>query len=84
VPDVLNHPQVEALGLLVDVVDGDGPCDSSGIRSPCHPSISPPDGRHPPLGEHTREVATEMGWAGDDLERTLGSGALQETRRGEE
>jgi crotonobetainyl-CoA:carnitine CoA-transferase CaiB-like acyl-CoA transferase len=38
----------------------------------------------PPLGEHTREVATEMGWAGDDLERTLGSGALQETRRGEE
>jgi quercetin dioxygenase-like cupin family protein len=24
VPDVLNHPQVEALGLLVDVVDGDG------------------------------------------------------------
>src|SRR5919106_639848 len=73
VPDVLNHPQVEALGLLVDVVDGEG-----SVRLVGNPltmsSVGLAARRAPPrLGEHTREVATEMGWAGDDLERALGS-----------
>ena len=37
--------------------------------------------RSPLLGEHTQEILTEvLGYAGDDLDRVIGSGAVGEVK----
>jgi crotonobetainyl-CoA:carnitine CoA-transferase CaiB-like acyl-CoA transferase len=74
--EVAADPQVAAAGALIEVEDGQG----GTYRSPAAPARFPgADAKvrpaAPRLGQHTREVLTEIGYAPAQIEEMLASGA---------
>jgi crotonobetainyl-CoA:carnitine CoA-transferase CaiB-like acyl-CoA transferase len=74
--EVAADPQVAAAGAVVDVDDGHG----GTYRAPASPAVFPgePTGvrpRAPGLGEHTRQVLAEAGYAEAEIEAMFADGA---------
>ena len=73
---VADDPQAAAAGAFVQVADGDG-----GVyRSPAAPAVfpgvaAPVRPAAPRLGEHTRQVLSEVGYSAEEIETMIGSGA---------
>lgn len=73
---VADDPQAAAAGAFVQVADGDG-----GVyRSPAAPAVfpgvaAPVRPAAPRLGEHTRQVLSEIGYSAEEIETMIGSGA---------
>jgi crotonobetainyl-CoA:carnitine CoA-transferase CaiB-like acyl-CoA transferase len=75
--EALEHPQARARGMVVDLVHPDaGP--TRAIACPVHLSRTPPqDARPAPrLGEHTREVLREAGFAESDIDALYADGVV--------
>ncbi len=75
--DVAADPQVEAAGAFVDIETGVG---NETFRSPAAPARFPGADaksrpRAPHLGEHTREVLSELGYAAHDIDAMVENGA---------
>ena len=75
--DVAADPQVEAAGAFLTIDPGDG---GEPFRSPAAPARFPGADaatrpRAPRLGEHTREVLSELGYAARDIDAMFASGA---------
>ena len=73
---VAADPQVAAAGALIDVEDGQG----GTYRSPAAPARFPGADATvrpaaPGLGQHTREVLAEIGYAPAEIEAMLASGS---------
>jgi crotonobetainyl-CoA:carnitine CoA-transferase CaiB-like acyl-CoA transferase len=73
---VAEDPQIAAAGAFVEVEDGQG----GTFRSPAAPARFPGADaqRRPPapkLGEHTRQVLAELGYAEADIEGMFSEGA---------
>lgn len=75
--EALEHPQTRARGMVVDVMHPDAGS-TRGIGSPIHLShATPPAPRPAPrLGEHTREVLREAGFADADIDALLAQGVV--------
>ncbi len=69
VPEALQHPQVQARGMVASVPKPDGSTQPQ-IASPFKFSNAQPAYRHigVPLGAHTREVLGEIGYNDTDIE----------------
>ena len=76
--EALTHPQTLARGMVVDVVDPvAGPTKALGCPvhfSECETRIRRPA---PRLGEHTREVLRESGYADDAIDQMIANGAIE-------
>ena len=75
--EVAADPQIAAAGAFVDVEDGRG----GTFRSPAAPARFPGADmnrrpRSPKLGEHTREVLGELGYANAEVDALFASGAV--------
>ncbi|WP_374577653.1 CaiB/BaiF CoA transferase family protein [Phenylobacterium sp.] len=73
---VAADPQAAAAGAFVEVEDGQG----GTYRSPAAPALFPGLERQtrpasPDLGQHTREVLTELGYSSEDIEALIAAGA---------
>jgi crotonobetainyl-CoA:carnitine CoA-transferase CaiB-like acyl-CoA transferase len=76
VPEMLEHPQVRARGMVTTTEHATlGPVASLGL--PLHLSETPGGvrGPAPTLGQHTREVLGELGYADAEIERMIADGA---------
>jgi crotonobetainyl-CoA:carnitine CoA-transferase CaiB-like acyl-CoA transferase len=74
--EVAADPQIAAAGAFVDIEDGQG----GTYRSPAAPARFPGADattrpRSPKLGEHTRSVLEELGYAAADIDAMIESGA---------
>ena len=74
--DVVADPQAAAAGAFVEIEDGQG----GAYRSPAAPARFPgaDADRRPPapgLGEHTREVLSEIGYSPAEIDAMLSAGA---------
>ena len=74
--EVAADPQVKASGALIEVEDGEGgtfPSPAAPMRFPgADVAVRPPS---PTLGEHTRQVLAELGYAADEIEAMYEAGA---------
>ena len=74
--EVAADPQVAASGALIQVEDGEGgtfPSPAAPMRFPgADVAVRPPS---PKLGEHTRQVLAELGYAADAIEAMYEAGA---------
>lgn len=76
--DIVNHPQTEAMGLVLEVDHPRlGPLQQIGPvilmdETPGRVRTAPPD-----LGQHTREVLTELGYDEAETDELFRSGACQ-------
>jgi len=74
--EVAADPQVRASGALIEVEDGEGgtfPSPAAPMRFPgADVAVRPPS---PTLGEHTRQVLAELGYAADEIEAMYDAGA---------
>ncbi|KHS46020.1 CaiB/BaiF CoA transferase family protein [Novosphingobium subterraneum] len=81
IPEVLDHPQIEARGLVHEMARSDGtPVKVLGF--PARLSASPATYRHAPprSGEDTVAVLSErLGLGKDEIERLLAAGVIAET-----
>lgn len=81
IPEVLDHPQIEARGLVHEMTRSDGtPVKVLGF--PAQLSASPATYRHAPprSGEDTASVLSErLGLQAEDIERLLAAGVIAET-----
>ncbi len=75
VDDVLSDPQTRAAGGFVNVPGPDGP--TTMIATPVDFSATPwePRSLAPDLGEHTREVLTELGRTESEIDALFATGA---------
>ena len=74
--DAVNDPLVEASGAFVNITDAEG----VSYRQPASPARFPgaadgPRRPAPRLGEHTREVLREAGYAAAEIDRLIADGA---------
>ena len=74
--DAVAEPFLEAAGCFVDITDADG----VRYRQPASPARFPgtddsPKRPAPRLGQHTREVLAEVGYAEDEIDRLIADGA---------
>jgi crotonobetainyl-CoA:carnitine CoA-transferase CaiB-like acyl-CoA transferase len=75
--EALTHPQTLARGMVVDLVHPQaGPTKALGC--PIHLSATPPrvDRPAPLLGEHTRELLRECGYADDEIDALAADGVV--------
>ncbi|MGW6331038.1 CaiB/BaiF CoA transferase family protein [Nocardia rhamnosiphila] len=73
--EVVRDPQVRARGALMPVPGSGGELVS--VHSPFRlASVAPRNERFPDLGEHTREILLDVGFARDDVEALLETGAV--------
>jgi crotonobetainyl-CoA:carnitine CoA-transferase CaiB-like acyl-CoA transferase len=77
--DTAADPLAEAAGCFVDITDADGVA----FRQPASPARFPgfddaPKRPAPKLGQHTREVLAEAGYASDEIDRLIAEGAAGE------
>ena len=75
--EVLSHPQIEANGIIVETEhEHAGPLRQA--RPAARFSATPPDIRHggPLLGEHTGEVLQESGFAPEEVQTLIETGAV--------
>ncbi|MPZ59817.1 MAG: CoA transferase [Propionibacteriales bacterium] len=81
VPAAVSHEQVDAAGLLADFTDQDGAATRL-VGNPLTMSAADLGVRRPPprLGEHTTEVALDLGWSAHRIAQAVAIGALQESR----
>lgn len=73
---VAADPQVHASGAIIQVEDGQGgtyPSPAAPARFPGADATVRP--RAPTLGEHTREVLTELGYSANEVDALFGAGA---------
>ena len=79
--DMLNHPQTRARDMVV-AVDHPVAGRVETIGVPAKFSATPTEVSRPaPLfGQHTREVLTEAGFSGAEIEALFAEGAAKETR----
>ena len=75
IAEILAHPQTEALGL-VQSVEHPTAGRIPQLGPPLEMSDTPASIRRPPplLGEHTREVLTEYGFAPEEIDRLVSAG----------
>ncbi|HZA96534.1 MAG TPA: CoA transferase [Burkholderiaceae bacterium] len=76
--EALEHPQTLARGMVVDVLHPQaGPARALGC--PLHFSRTPTETARaaPVLGEHTREVLHEFGYADAEIERLVSEGVIE-------
>jgi crotonobetainyl-CoA:carnitine CoA-transferase CaiB-like acyl-CoA transferase len=79
--EALAHPQTLARGMVVDLVHPQaGPTKALGC--PIHFSATPATVTRPApvLGEHTREVLREHGYADSDIDAFVAAGVVEEIR----
>ncbi|MEU4842432.1 CaiB/BaiF CoA transferase family protein [Nocardia testacea] len=77
--EVVRDPQVRARGALMPVPGSGGELVS--VHSPFRlASVAPRNERFPDLGEHTREILLDVGFARDDVEVLLETGAVGAAR----
>jgi crotonobetainyl-CoA:carnitine CoA-transferase CaiB-like acyl-CoA transferase len=78
--EVADDPHVKDRGLLVEVPADHRRPARRHVRQPLvFDGVGPGPSRHvPDVGEHTREVLGAIGYADDELERLLASGAVAE------
>ncbi|MGW5381314.1 CaiB/BaiF CoA transferase family protein [Nocardia sp. NPDC003963] len=77
--EVVRDPQVRARGALLPVPGSDGALVS--VHSPFRlASVEPRNERFPDLGEHTRDILLDLGYAHDDVEALLETGAVGAAR----
>jgi crotonobetainyl-CoA:carnitine CoA-transferase CaiB-like acyl-CoA transferase len=79
--EALNHPQVQARGMVVDVEHPQaGPTRALGC--PVHFSETPTSVRRhaPMLGEHSRELLREYGYSDDEIDAFAAEGVIEEAR----
>ncbi len=74
--DTASDPLAEAAGCFVDITDADGVA----FRQPASPARFPgfddtPKRPAPKLGQHTREVLAEAGYAEDEIDRLIAEGS---------
>jgi len=80
---VMRHPQVEALGLVVET-DHPAAGRLRQARAAARFSRTPPEIRRgaPRLGEHTQEVLAELGYSAAEMEAVEAAGAIMSTATG--
>lgn len=77
--EVVRDPQVRARGALMPVPGSGGELVS--VHSPFRlASVAPRNERFPDLGEHSREILLDLGYARDDVEVLLETGAVGAAR----
>jgi crotonobetainyl-CoA:carnitine CoA-transferase CaiB-like acyl-CoA transferase len=74
--DTVVDPLADAAGCFVEITDGEGVT----YRQPASPARFPgyddtPKRPAPALGQHTREVLAEAGYAADEIERLIAEGS---------
>lgn len=77
IPELMSHPQLEARGMLVDVVDdGVGPYKAMG--NPMCLSLTPAEIKRgaPSMGRDTEKVLKEYGFSADELAKFTEAGAI--------
>lgn len=75
---LLDHPQVDELGIVIDVPFGDGTM--RGIGMPFAFSGTPPAAGHgapPRLGEHTAEILTSLGYSDSEIDAARRAGVIK-------
>lgn len=74
--DLMDHPQVAANGMMVDVGHSDGPLEL--VAAPMRFSASATGPQRPPprLGQHTDEVLREAGYSDDEIAAFHGEGIV--------
>jgi crotonobetainyl-CoA:carnitine CoA-transferase CaiB-like acyl-CoA transferase len=82
--EALTHPHTLARGMVVDLVHPEAGA-TKAIGCPVHFSATPTriDRPAPLLGEHTREVLRECGYADEQIDAFVASGVVAEGGRGE-
>lgn len=79
--EALTHPQTLARNMVVDLVHPQaGP--TKAIGCPVHFSKTPTQSRRhaPMLGEHSRELLREYGYADDEIDRFVADGVISEAQ----
>jgi crotonobetainyl-CoA:carnitine CoA-transferase CaiB-like acyl-CoA transferase len=77
--DFVSDPQAHEAGCFVDTPDGWGgsfPAPAAPVRFPATPTG--PAGPAPKLGEHTRQVLAEAGYAADEVDALIATGAASD------
>ncbi len=75
----LEHPQPRAVGMVIDVPDGEGGL-GRGLGNPltmdgqAHAKLSPA----PRVGQHSREVLRGFGFGDDEVDALLGAGVVHQ------
>jgi len=76
--EALAHPQTLARGMVIDLAHSEAGA-TRAIGCPLHFSATPPrvDRPAPRLGEHTREVLTECGYAAAEIDALAAAGVIE-------
>jgi crotonobetainyl-CoA:carnitine CoA-transferase CaiB-like acyl-CoA transferase len=77
--EALSHPQVAARGMVVDLVHPQAGA-TKALGCPIHFSATPTriDRPAPMLGEHTRELLREYGYADVEIDAFVADGVVEE------
>ena len=79
VDDLADDPQMRHAGAIVEMA-ADGPVSGPTIGSPVFMEgvEKRPPGAAPALGQHSREILTEIGYPAEEIDRLLGAGVVRQ------